>query len=77
MKGRARDGRMAYQNVEVKPLPVNEIISGSRYARVILPKKAKATDGGIFGPKMYEASGDAITYFFDEVLALRVLIESR
>jgi hypothetical protein len=75
-KGRNKDGRMAYQNVSEAVTSLMRSFRDLDMHVLFLCKEGKENNDGvfIFGPKMASKPlGDAITYFFDEVLALRVI----
>ena len=73
-KGRNKDGRMAYQNVSEAVTKVMRSFRDLNIHVLFLCKEGKENNDGVFlfGPKMASKPlGEAITYFFDEVLALR------
>jgi len=75
-KGRNKDGRMAYQNVSEAVTSLMRSFRDLDMHVLFLCKEGKENNDGVFffGPKMASKPlGDAITYFFDEVLALRVI----
>ena len=75
-KGRNKDGRMAYQNVAEAVTSLMRSFRDLDMHVLFLCKEGKDNNDGIFffGPKMASKPlGEDITYFFDEVLALRVL----
>jgi phage nucleotide-binding protein len=75
-KGRNKDGRMAYQNVSEAVTSLMRSFRDLDMHVLFICKEGKENNDGVFffGPKMASKPlGDAITYFFDEVLALRVI----
>ena len=75
-KGRNKDGRMAYQNVSEAVTSLMRSFRDLDMHVLFLCKEGKENNDGVFlfGPKMASKPlGDAITYFFDEVLALRIV----
>ena len=75
-KARNKDGRMAYQNVKEAVTNIMRSFRDLDMHVLFLCKEGKDNNDGIFffGPKMASKPlGEDITYFFDEVLALRVL----
>ena len=75
-KSRNKDGRMAYQNVAEAVTSLMRSFRDLDMHVLFLCKEGKENNDGVFffGPKMASKPlGDAITYFFDEVLALRVI----
>jgi hypothetical protein len=75
-KGRNKDGRMAYQNVAEAVTSLMRSFRDLDMHVLFLCKEGKDNNDGVFffGPKMASKPlGDSITYFFDEVLALRIL----
>jgi len=75
-KGRNKDGRMAYQNVAEAVTSLMRSFRDLDMHVLFLCKEGKENNDGVFffGPKMASRPlGDAITYFFDEVLALRIV----
>ena len=74
-KTKNKDGRMAYQNVSEAVTSLMRSFRDLDMHVLFLCKEGKENNDGIFlfGPKMASKPlGEAITYFFDEVLALRV-----
>ncbi len=74
-KSRNKDGRMAYQNVSEAVTSLMRSFRDLDMHVLFLCKEGKDNNDGVFlfGPKMASKPlGEAITYFFDEVLALRV-----
>tara|TARA_R100000935_G_scaffold30320_1_gene50649 strand:+ start:3120 stop:3833 length:714 start_codon:yes stop_codon:yes gene_type:complete len=75
-KGRNKDGRMAYQNVSEAVTSLMRSFRDLDMHVLFLCKEGKDNNDGVFffGPKMASKPlGDAITYFFDEVLAIRIM----
>ena len=75
-KGRNKDGRMAYQNVAEAVTSLMRSFRDLDMHVLFLCKEGKDNNDGIFffGPKMASKPlGEDITYFFDEVLALRII----
>jgi len=75
-KAKNKDGRMAYQNVSEAVTGLMRSFRDLDIHVLFLCKEGKDNNDGIFffGPKMASKPlGDSITYFFDEVLALRIL----
>ena len=75
-KNRNKDGRMAYQNVSEAVTSLMRSFRDLDMHVLFLCKEGKENNDGVFffGPKMASRPlGDAITYFFDEVLALRIV----
>ena len=75
-KGRNKDGRMAYQNVAEAVTSLMRSFRDLDMHVLFLCKEGKDNNDGVFffGPKMASKPlGDSITYFFDEVLALRII----